>query len=86
MQKNDLTTCSCHMIQENQWQLKSKAITILGLTNIEAKTVAGFSVVDPVSRFTRKTQITGKTAEIPERPTSNREILMEASANCKNFY
>ena len=28
-----------------------------------------------VSRFTRKTRITGETAEIPERPKNNRELL-----------
>ena len=39
-----------------------------------------------VPRFTGKIQITGKTAEIPERPKNNREILMDASANCENFY
>ena len=27
-----------------------------------------------VPRFTRKTRITGKTAEIPERPKNNREF------------
>ena len=29
-----------------------------------------------VPRFTGKTRITGKTAEIPERPKNNREILL----------
>ena len=36
--------------------------------------------LDPVPRFTGKTQITGKTAEIPEKPKNNREILIGASA------
>ena len=40
----------------------------------------------PVPRFTGKTRITAKTAEIPERPKNNREILMDASVNCENFY
>ena len=30
----------------------------------------------PVPRFTGKTRITGKTAEIPERPKNNRETLI----------
>ena len=34
------------------------------------------SRVDPVPRFTGKTQITRKTAEIPERPKSNKETLI----------
>ena len=34
----------------------------------------------PVPRFTGKTRITGKTAEIPEIPKNNREILIGASA------
>ena len=33
-----------------------------------------------VPRFTGKTRITGKTAEIPERPKNNREILIGAPA------
>ena len=33
-----------------------------------------------VPRFTGKTRITGKAAEIPERPKNNREILIGASA------
>ena len=33
-----------------------------------------------VPRFTGKTGITGKTAEILERPKNNREILIGASA------
>ena len=32
--------------------------------------------VSAVPRFTGKTQITGKTTEIPERPKNNREILI----------
>ena len=31
-----------------------------------------------VPRFTGKTRITGKTAEIPERPKNNRETLIGA--------
>ena len=34
----------------------------------------------PVPRFTGKTRISRKTADIPERPTNNREILIGASA------
>ena len=33
-----------------------------------------------VPRFTGKTRNTGKTAEIPERPKNNREILIGALA------
>ena len=34
-----------------------------------------------------KTRINGKTAKIPERlKKNNREILMDASANCEKFY
>ena len=33
-----------------------------------------------VPRFTRKTRITGKTTEIPERPKNNRETLIGALA------
>ena len=39
-----------------------------------------FIYLFPVPRFTEKTRITGKTAEIPERPKNNREILIGASA------
>ena len=39
-----------------------------------------------VPRFTGKTRITGKTVDIPERPKNDREILMDASSNCENFY
>ena len=34
----------------------------------------------PVPRFTGKTRISRKTADILERPTNNREILIGASA------
>ena len=39
-----------------------------------------------VPRFTGKTPITGKTAELPERPKNNRKILMDASANFENIH
>ena len=45
------------------------------LTNLE-----GQNFFISVPRFT------GKTAEIPERPKNNGELLMVALANCENFY
>ena len=34
------------------------------------------NIYDPVPRFTEKTRITGKIAEIPERPKNNSETLI----------
>ena len=39
-----------------------------------------------VPRFSGKTRITGKTAEILERPKNNREILMDAKLLLTNEY
>ena len=40
------------------------------------KVELAFGDIFAVPRFTRKTRITGKTAEIPERPKNNRETLI----------
>ena len=34
----------------------------------------------------QQTRITGKTAEIRERPKNNRKVLMDASANFENIH
>ena len=40
------------------------------------KVELAFGDIFAVPRFTGKTRITGKTAEIPERPKNNRETLI----------
>ena len=70
------------MSKSDQKTLALVVSTNRNTTTYEANSTIKTNCDAAVPRFTGKTRITGKTAEIPERPKNNREII---GASAKTF-
>ena len=63
---------SCSLISLSHATVTAQQLGPNITVNITGSEPAGTTLREP--RFTGKTRITGKTAEIPERPKNNREL------------